>query len=373
MKPPAIAYIALGSNEGDRFDYLQKSVSSIFQKLGKVLEISKVYETPAFGFKGNDFLNACIKIETRFSPEILLEKMLQIEIDFGRVREDSNEYQNRNLDLDLLFYENQVLNLPQLILPHPEIENRKFVLQPLLDIAADFKHPTSQKTIAQLLTDTNDSSPIYVYSKNMKKPDFQINTISYLAIEGNIGAGKTSLATMISQDFNAKLITERFKDNPFLPKFYENQARYAFPLEMSFLADRYQQLVEDIAQYDLFNDFITADYDIYKSMVFAGVTLSTEEYNLYKKLFRIMYKDMPKPDLYVFLYQNTDRLLKNIKKRGRSYEQNIPVDYLENINRGYLDFIKSQNHLQVKIIDVSELDFVENREDYLFLIREIFS
>src|SRR5699024_8314518 len=127
------------------------------------------------------------------------------------------------------------------------------------------------------------------------------------------------------------------------PKFYENKARYAFPLEMSFLADRYQQLLDDIGQFDLFKDLVVADYDIYKSMIFAGVTLAPEEFSLYKKLFGIMYKDLPKPDLYIYLYQSTERLLQNIKKRGRSYEQQIPAEYLENINRGYLDFIKNQN------------------------------
>lgn len=354
-------------------DYLQKAVDAIFNRLGKITAISKVYETPSFGFEGSDFLNACIQIETRFSPEKLLEKMLQIETDFGRVRTSSETYENRSLDLDLLFYADEILDLPQLILPHPEIAKRRFVLQPLYDIAAKVVHPVYQKNIETLLKETSDNAALAIYPQALTKPQIAIDQISYLAIEGNIGAGKTSLATMISQDFNAKLITERFKDNPFLPKFYENQARYAFPLEMSFLADRYQQLAEDIAQFDLFNDFIVADYDIYKSMIFAGVTLTEEELNLYKKLFRIMYKDMPKPNLYVFLYQNTERLLKNIKKRGRTYEQNIPGDYLENINRGYLDFIKGQNHLNVKIIDVTELDFVENREDYMFLLREIIS
>src|SRR5699024_10026156 len=246
-----------------------------------------------------------------------------------------------------------------------------FVLKPLQDIAADFIHPKTHKSIEDLLQETSDISELQVFSKTLEFPKLPLLDLSYLAIEGNIGAGKTSLSTMISQDFNAKLITERFKDNPFLPKFYKNKTRYAFPLEMSFLADRYQQLVEDIGQYDLFNDFIVADYDIYKSMIFAGITLADEEYILYKRLFQIMYKDMAKPDLYVYLYQKTDRLLKNIKKRGRVYEKNIPADYLENINRGYLDFIKNQNHLNVEIIDVTSLDFIENREDYLFLIRKI--
>jgi deoxyguanosine kinase len=186
----------------------------------------------------------------------------------------------------------------------------------------------------------------------------------YIAIEGNIGAGKTTLSTKISEDFNAKLVLERFADNPFLPKFYEDQNRYAFPLEMSFLADRYQQLTDDLAQFDLFKDFIVADYHIFKSLIFAKVTLHEDEYRLYKTMFDIIYKEMPKPDLYVYLYQNTTQLLENIKNRGRAYEQQIPAEYLEKINQGYLDYIKTQTHLNVLIIDVSDKDFVENQEDY---------
>lgn len=140
---------------------------------------------------------------------------------------------------------------------------------------------------------------------------------------------------------------------------------------MSFLADRYQQLSDDLAQYDLFKDFVISDYDVFKSLIFAKITLHDDEYSLYQKLFHLMYKELVKPDLYVYLYQNTERLLENIKKRGREYEQNIEADYLANINRSYLSFIKSQPGLKVKIIDISELDFVKNREDYLSLLQEI--
>jgi len=164
---------------------------------------------------------------------------------------------------------------------------------------------------------------------------------------------------------------ERFADNPFLPKFYKDQNRYAFPLEMSFLADRYQQLSDDLSQFDLFKDFVVADYHIFKSLIFAKVTLQEDEYRLYKTLFDIIYKEMPKPDLYVYLYQNTERLLKNIKKRGRSYEQEIPAEYLEKINHGYLDYIKSQTDLNVLVIDVSDFDFVKKQNDYLKILDAI--
>ena len=140
---------------------------------------------------------------------------------------------------------------------------------------------------------------------------------------------------------------------------------------MSFLADRYQQLSDDLAQFDLFKDFVVADYHIFKSIIFAKVTLQEDEFRLYKTMFDIMYKDMPKPDLYVYLYQNTERLLANIKKRGRTYEQEIPAEYLEKINRGYLDYIKSQADLNVLIIDISDLDFVKKQQDYVFILNEI--
>jgi deoxyadenosine/deoxycytidine kinase len=252
------------------------------------------------------------------------------------------------------------------------MQNRKFVLHPLHEITPHWTHPKMQISIDVLLTSCED------HSKINKVGDLQfplkkgnLEDLKYVAIEGNIGAGKTTLAAKIAEDCNAKLVLERFADNPFLPKFYKDQSRYAFPLEMSFLADRYQQLTDDLAQFDLFKDFVVADYHIFKSLIFAKVTLQEDEFRLYKTMFDIIYKEMPKPDLYVYLYQNTERLLSNIKKRGRSYEQEIPADYLEKINQGYLDYIKTQTDLNVLILDVSDLDFVKNQEDYVFLLNEI--
>ena len=192
-----------------------------------------------------------------------------------------------------------------------------------------------------------------------------------MAIEGNIGAGKTTLATKISNDFNAKLILERFAENPFLPSFYEDQARYAFPLEMSFLADRYQQFTEDTNQLDLFKSFMVSDYDIYKSLIFAKVTLQQNEFELYRKVFNFMYKEVKKPRIYVYLYQTTERLLEQIKKRGRDYEQNIELSYLERINRGYFDFLKTYPKENQLVIDVSELDFVSHNIDYETVLTKI--
>ena len=200
---------------------------------------------------------------------------------------------------------------------------------------------------------------------------FPIDQLNFIAIEGNIGSGKTSLAHKISEDFNGKCVLERFADNPFLPLFYEDKERYSFPLEMSFLADRYQQLSDDVAQHELFSNFTVADYYVIKSLIFSKITLQEEEYALYKRLFNMMYKELVKPDLYVYLYQTEERLLENIKKRGRDYEQNIEASYLAQIQQGYAEFIRSQKDLKIKVIDVTDLDFVNNQEDYLKVLEQI--
>ena len=154
-------------------------------------------------------------------------------------------------------------------------------------------------------------------------------------------------------------------------RIHRRAARYAFPLEMSFLADRYQQISDDLSQLDLFKDFMVSDYDVHKSLIFSKVTLAEDEFRLYRKLFYQVYKDIARPDLYIYLYQNTQRLQENIKKRGRKYEKEIQDEYLDKINTGYLEFLKSQTDLNVKIIDISDRDFVKKREDYLWLLNEI--
>ena len=350
---------------------LQKALNDIYYHVGEIKSISKVYQTPAWGFKGEAFLNACIAVRTRLKPEALLEELLRIEREHGRVRKEQSGYENRPIDLDVLLYEEVTMETEFLRLPHPQMHLRDFVMIPLADIAPGVMHTSTQKTVAEL-AEGFPKVGIEPIADQLQSPvSYSQNPYRYIAVEGNIGAGKTSFSTMVSQDFNGKLILERFRDNPFLPKFYQDKNRYAFPLEMSFLADRYQQLSEDLAQYDLFSDFVISDYDVFKSLIFANITLAEDEFGLYQKLFHLMYKELVKPDLYVYLYQNTDRLLENIRKRGREYEKNIQRDYLIKINQSYLNFMKSQLNLNVKVIDISELDFVQNRADYVRLLEEI--
>lgn len=373
MEESKSVYIALGSNKGDKFHYLQLAVNEIHQKIGSISIISKVFSSPAFGFEGDDFLNACLLVKTNLKPRKLLSILLNIEKDLGRKSSDNSEYESRCIDLDIIFYEEEVVNNKNLQIPHPEMHKRKFVLQPLKDIGKEVVHPEFNKSVTDLLIECDDDSvlkPINIWLKNPSKA-YDFSLYNYIAIEGNIGAGKTSLATKMSKEFNAKLILERFADNPFLPKFYKEPQRYAFTLEMSFLADRYQQISDDLSQLDLFKDFIVSDYDVFKSLIFSKITLPEDEFMLYRKLFYQVYKDIPKPDLYVYLYQNTERLQENIKKRGRKYEKEIQDEYLDQINAGYLDFLKNHPEFNVKIVDISDKDFVKNREDYLWILEQI--
>jgi len=194
---------------------------------------------------------------------------------------------------------------------------------------------------------------------------------NYIVIEGNIGTGKTSLATRLAEEHSAKLILERFADNPFLPKFYENPLRFAFPLELSFLADRYQQLQDELSKPDLFRQQIVADYMLSKSLIFAGITLKENEYDLYQRLFHIIHPHLPKPDLLVYLHKDVSQLQRNILKRGREYEQNIETDYLKSLETGYWSFFKQQINIPIVVIDSDDIDFVNNQRDYELLLEAI--
>ena len=371
MKIVRSTFLSLGSNIGNRLANLQEAVFQISDRIGQVLAVSSVFRSASWGYQGNEYFNICLEVSTSLNPEILLEKILAIEQTLGRTRNQEPAYADRLIDIDILLFDVEIIFYNNLKVPHPEMLRRKFVLAPLSEIAPNLIHPIAKKSIRYCLAHCEDAGEIEKVEETIKRPISLMEKYNYVAIEGNIGSGKTSLARKIGDDFNAKLVLERFADNPFLPKFYADKERYAFPLEMSFLADRYHQLTDDLAQFDLFKNFIVSDYYIFKSLIFAQVTLPKEEFSLYRKMFDIMYKEIAKPDVYVYLYQNTDRLLENIKKRGRDYEQNIKREYLDSLHKGYTSFIKSEKGLNPLIIDVSDLDFVNNEDDYRSILKDI--
>ncbi len=351
--------------------HLTTAAQLIEQQLGLVIKSGGIYTVPAVGFEGGDFLNTCILVHSSQPAEQCLRILQTIEQQMGRQPKMGNSYEDRVIDLDILLFDDQIIEKPYLHIPHPSMHLRNFVMQPLVDIAYGLSHPVLKKSMAELSSTLPPLHEVMSEVIPLSRKRYPIHHHNFIAIEGNIGSGKTSLSHKIAEDFNAKQVLERFADNPFLPLFYEDKERYSFPLEMSFLADRYQQLSDDVAQHDLFKEFTVADYYVIKSLIFSKITLQEEEYHLYQRLFQMMYKELVKPDLYIYLYQNEERLLENIKNRGREYEKNIEASYLSQIQRGYADFIRTQRDLNIKVIDVTELDFVNNQEDYITVLEQI--
>lgn len=196
----------------------------------------------------------------------------------------------------------------------------------------------------------------------------------YLVIEGNIGSGKTTLSKLLAKDKDCTLMLEQFEDNSFLPKFYGDQRRYAFPLELSFMAARFNQLKDSInASAEIFSPKqVIADYSFFKNLVFAQVTLEDDEYKLFYKLYEILLPQLIRPDLIVYLHQPITRLVANISRRGRDYEKDIKPSYLEKIEHGYFEYFKQMPQQKVLILDAKELDFVESENDFEWIKEKIF-
>lgn len=197
----------------------------------------------------------------------------------------------------------------------------------------------------------------------------------YIAIEGVIGAGKTTLAKFLADHYQAKLLLEEFEDNPFLAKFYQEKDKYNFALELSFLASRYHQVKNQIEKRDLFQETIVSDFVLYKSLVFASINLKGDELDLYKKLFQIMLQQIPVPDLTIFIYHTTESLRKNIMLRGREYEMGIEESYLEQLNENYLSYFKQLSQHRIVIIDGKDYDIVhqpKNSEKLIQLVNTEF-
>lgn len=186
----------------------------------------------------------------------------------------------------------------------------------------------------------------------------------FIAIEGNIGAGKTTLCQMLAKDYNCRLILEQFTDNPFLPPFYESPERYAFPVELFFMTERHKQLQEQLSQQELFQQSIISDYFFLKTLLFAKNNLQSDEYRLFQRLFNILNTTFPKPDILVYLHRPVDQLMENIQKRGRGYEKDISREYLLQIQNSYFDFFKNNEELPILILDVENADFIERASDY---------
>ena len=187
---------------------------------------------------------------------------------------------------------------------------------------------------------------------------------SFIAIEGNIGAGKTTFCELLAAEMNCRLILEQFTDNPFLPLFYEQPERYAFPVELFFMTERHKQLQEALTNTDLFAPLSIADYFFIKTLLFAKNNLNTEEFRLFQRLFEVLNSTYPKPELLVYLHRSVEDLLKNIKKRGRTFETDISAEYLTEIQNGYFEYFRTETALPILIVEVEGINFLTDKTQF---------
>tara|TARA_B100001093_G_scaffold224987_1_gene215640 strand:+ start:23598 stop:24752 length:1155 start_codon:yes stop_codon:yes gene_type:complete len=358
------AHIGLGSNQGNRFIHLQRALFKINEEIGTVVVLSKCYKNKAVGFDGDDFINACIAVRTRLDAHEVLKKLLVIENELGRKRKGHFSYTNRPIDLDLLYYEDQTIQTEQLELPHPRLAQRRFVLQPLMDIAPEKKHPLNKRITAELLAQCEDENDVIVVEKTlyMNHKSFWQNS-GYICIEGCIGVGKTSLCQKIAEAFEVPYFLESFEDNPFLSSFYKDKVKYSLPVELSFLADRSEQ-IEDHFQNINEPQGILSDYHLSKSLMFAEINLKGSALDLYKRWYNFSLTHLKNPSLYVYLQRPLETIKEQILKRGRPYEMGISENYLKKIIKSYEHHIKVEKDFRCLQINLEKNDFMVDNEAF---------
>ena len=377
---PVRAFVGLGANLGDRFAQLAAALEALDREPEiEVLGVSPVYEGPAHTLDDEEqppFLNAVAALRTTLSPAALLDQLHRVERALGRERRGL--WQPRLIDLDLLVYGDRVEWNDDLAVPHPRLAERRFVLQPLADLAADLRVPGHDATAADLLARCTDPSTLTALPQALALPHRDASTgsldipdaLRYIVVEGVIGAGKTSLARMLAERMGARLVLEEFEENPFLPDFYGDPDRWAFHTQLAFLASRFRQQ-KDLGARDLFHHATVADYTFDKDRIFAHITLEGDELQLYETLYGLMEPATPQPDLVVYLQSSVDRLMQNIAQRGRSYERDMERAYIAELAESYDRYFRTYTKGPLLIINSTAIDFVQEPDDFERLIRQI--
>lgn len=349
---------------GDRFSFLIQGMEQIEKRIGSIRQLSRPYETAAWGFEGPPFINACLRLETRLSPVLVLEELKAIEKAMGRTPKTLPGYHSRTLDLDLLFYGTQQIDTTILTVPHPLMVLRRFVLDPLLDLDPEWIHPSVGVNIKQLQRDCTDTTPLTVLSYAAWLPSlFEKNT--YWALSGNIGSGKTYLTQQLASDFAAVACYEKFDENPHLAEFYKDQASYALATETFFLESRVAQL-QHVQKGPL-----VSDYWLNKSLIFARISLSSKDFTRFRNRYETLTKEVIQPDVLVYLHRPVDELLLQIKKRGRPYEQAIQKSYLVSVSQGYEEKLEQSHPFPIHIYDCTGKDFSKEPLAYIQLLRQL--
>lgn len=345
------AFLCLGTNLGNRQFNLIECINLIEKKVGNIVQTSSMCESPSWGYQSSHrFLNQVLEINTKLNPQKLLKALLQLEGNMGRKRKaDTGVYADRLIDIDILFIDDLKINSKQLNVPHPLLHQRNFVLQPLSEIAPNFKHPVLKKTIKELTKKSRDKTILKI-----------IKPVKYICVEGNIGAGKSTLAIALTKKLNGNYLPEQFEENDLLALFYKNPKKYSFLLEMGFLIGRYKQL---LATKDS-SKIIVSDFSFYKCLWFAKVNLSPKEFKIFKSYY-IKLKDLlPEPDCIIYVQTSITNLTNNIQKRARSYEKGISSSYLKSIENAYSSNLnekfKGINLIKLQLKDYNQTELNES-------------
>lgn len=378
-KRAARAFVGLGANLGVRAAQLQAAVHALAQSEGvEVRALSPVYESEALTRDAAEvqppYLNAVAELRTALSPEALLALLHRLEAAAGRVRREP--WAPRPLDLDLLLYDDLVREGAPPELPHPRMAERRFVLQPLADLAPERAVPGTGATVAELLARCPDQPALermpFALSPGAPAPLALTENLRYVAVEGVIGAGKTSLARMLAEHLGARLVLEEFEENPFLPDFYRDPGRWAFQTQLAFLASRFRQQKGLLAR-DLFQQRTVSDYTFDKDRIFAHTTLEGDELQLYESLFTLMEPATATPDLVVYLRSSVERLMHNIAQRGRPYEANIERSYIAELAEAYDRYFRHYTRGPLLVVNSTAIDFVHDPADFERLLARIAS
>ena len=363
-------YVSFGSNKGNRLKNIIAALKEIEIQLGRIENISSLYESKSCGFVGRDFYNGCLILKTKYSLKTVLRILLKIESSLGRIRGDTGVYTDREIDLDILFFDSVVKKSKKITVPHPRINNRKFVLIPLCDLNSDFIHPKINKSIFEISSLLKNNSHV----KKIKTNNFYIpfwNKYSFISIEGNIGVGKTTLSKVFKNHFDIELLNENFKKNPYLKDFYLKPKFFSSKLENFFFQERINQINSHFKNNE--NKKTISDFWIGKSLVFSKTNLSKGLLNKFMYVYNKEVQQIKMPNIIIYLKQETKQLKNQIILRGRSFEKNISKKYLESISKEYKK-IFNQKHkfllIEVRSEEVLELLTKKGQQN---LFRKLFN
>lgn len=365
--PPTCCYLSIGSNLNNRYALIQKAVFQLDAFTTGNVTCSSLYSNKAQGFEGPDFLNAVVRVETSMDLSAFWDGLRTVENALGKEERTASGYRSRPIDIDIVFFGDLAISGEPLSIPHPRYTERRFVLAPLFEIDPLLTEPHTGKTVEELLKKTPDRSII----KRVSRPLFSsplelLRSLSGICIEGNIGVGKTTLAEKLSEILGVPLILERFGKNPFLPSYYRDPERFAFPVEMFFLYDRVQHWKEIGREV---GPVYVSDYHPQKSQVFARNSLANNEFRLFEEYFRLIAGTFTPPELLVFLEAPEELLLEQIDRRGRPYERAIEREYLERIRYTYQQYLPNMEAAHTIRWNRESVDFLADPNHLTALLR----